>query len=171
MKPITRAAKLLWKVATGCFLIILIGYMIVAFLLPAPKEPEPISLIGGEFGGIYDAYDGRFVGVYVMKTVSTGESDKYIQEWEKLNSGFDRKDLSVLVGFDKPLNTISRLECIVMIDCRSGKFMRFSEEYFDSKGSLIHHISSHRKQKPWFKIPKDTIIDNLAVRFCEPSAY
>lgn len=163
--------KFLWRFTGILVFIVLVGYLIIGFLLPAPKEPEPISLNGSIFERIFEPFDGQFVAVYIRKKISAKESLKYLQEWEQLNSGLDRRDLTELVGFDKQRNSISHIRCLVLVDCRNGKYLRFKEEHFDEKGRLIHYISSEGKKDTWIQIPKASIIDELATRFCEKSAY
>ncbi|MBS1257478.1 MAG: hypothetical protein MAG551_00522 [Candidatus Scalindua arabica] len=166
-----RLIKVLLRSAGILFFIVLIGYLLVAFLLPTPKEPEPISLNGSKFERVFEPFDGQFVAVYITKNISDEESLKYLQEWENLNAGFDRRDLTELVGFDKRRSSISNIRCLVLIDCRNGKYHRFKEEHYDEKGGLIHYISSEEKQDTWVQISKASIIDELAMRFCEKSAY
>lgn len=153
------------------FFIVLTGYLLVAFLLPAPKEPEPISLNGCKFDQLFEPFDGQFVAVYITKKISDKESLKYLQEWENMNAGFDRRDLTELMGFDKRRRSISSIRCLVLIDCRNGKYHRFMEEHFDENGELIHYISSEEIQDKWIQISKASIIDELAISFCEKSAY
>lgn len=166
-----KVIKTLWRSAGILFFIVLFGYLLIAFLLPAPKEPKPISLNGSKFERLFEPFDGQFVAVYITKKISAKESLKYLQEWENLNAGFDRRDLTELVGFDRRRNSISYIRCLILIDCRNGKYHRFEEEHFDEKERLIHIIPSEEKQNTWIQISKTSIVDELAMRFCEKSAY
>jgi len=163
--------RVFWRFVGVLFFLVLISYLLVAFLLPSSKEPEPISLNGATFERLFEPFDGQFVAVYITKKVSDKESLKYLQEWENLNTGFDRRDLTEFVGFDKRRSSISQIRCLVLIDCRNGRYNRFKEEHFDENGKLIHYISSEKKQNTWVQIPKDSIVDELAKRFCEKSVY
>src|SRR3989338_5498247 len=171
MKSGKRKITILWKVTTGILFTIIIIYLFIVFILPAPKEPEPISIEGSILEKVFKPFDGQFVSVYIAKTISNEESLRYIQDWKNLNLGFDRRDLTELVGFDKPIKTISRIRCLVVIDCRNGNYLRFEEEHFDVQGRLIHYISSDERHNTWNRISKNSTIDELAKRFCEPSAY
>ena len=159
--------SVLWKVIRTVILVAIIGYFSIAFLLPRPKEPTPITLEGSIFEKVFRGFDGQFVSVYVTKALSDEESSKYVQDWETLNAGFDLRDLTELVGFDKPLKNISRLRVVVMIDCRNGKYLRFEEDQLDDQGRLIHYVPSDETHNTWHKIPKQSTIDTFASRFCE----
>lgn len=163
--------RVVWRFVGILFFVVLISYLLVAFLLPSPKEPVPISLNGAAFQRLFEPYDGQFVAVYITKKVSDKESLKYLQEWENLNTGFDRRDLTEFVGFDKRRSSISHIRCLVNIDCRSGRYNRIIEEHFDKNGKLINYISSEEKKYTWVQIPKDSIVDELAKRFCGKSVY
>jgi hypothetical protein len=171
MKSEKRIFTILWKVAVSTFFMIIIIYLFIGFILPAPKEPEPISIEGSIFEKVFEPFDGQFVSVYIARTISNEEGLRYIQDWKNLNSGFDRRDLTEFVGFDKPIKTISRIRCLVIIDCRNGNYLRFKEEHLDVQGRLIHYISSDEGHNKWNRISKNSTIDELAKRFCEPSAY
>jgi len=163
--------KVIWRFAGILFFIVLIGYLLVGFLLPAPKEPEPINLNGSDFERLFEPFDGQFVSVYITKKISDKEGRNYLQEWENLNTRFDRRDLTEFVGFDKRRSSISQIRCLILIDCRNGKYNRFKEEHFDENGKLIHYISSEEIQNTWVQIPKESIVDELAKRFCKKSVY
>jgi hypothetical protein len=161
----------LWKVFRNLILVTIIDYFLIAFFLPRPKEPNPISLEGSIFEKAFEERDGQFVSFYVTKTLSGEESSRYIQDWEALNSGLDLRDLTELVGFDKPLKNISRIRVIVLIDCSNGNYHRFEEEQFDHEGRLIHYISSDETHKKWYEISKNSTIGAFARRFCERSKF
>ena len=156
------------RTAGGLFLIVLIGYSTAYFLLPAPEEPESFSLNDSIFERVFQPLEKEIVSIYVTKTISNEESIRYLQEWERLNSGFDRRDLTELVGFDKPFSYLSRMRRLVIIDCRSGMYLRATENYYNQNRSLIHLIERHNA---WLKIPKPSTIDKLATDFCGQSAY
>ena len=171
MKYGKRIFTILWKVAVSTLFIILISYLFTGFILPSPKEPEPISIDGSMFEEVFEPFDGQFVSAYITKKISNEESLRYIQDWKNLNSGFDRRDLAEIVGFDRPIKNISRIRCLIIIDCRNGNYLRFKEELFDVQGRLIHYISSDERHNTWDKISMNSTIDELAKRFCEPPAY
>ena len=171
MNKIGRFISILWKFAGILLLIVLLGYLLFAFLLPAPKEPQPISLSGCKFENIFEPFDGQFVAIYVTKNPSNEESLKYLKDWETLNAGFDRRDLTEIVGFDKRRNSISKIRCLLLIDCRNGKYHRSNEEHFDKDGRLMHYISSKERQSNWNQISEDSTIDQLAIQYCGKSVY
>jgi mRNA-degrading endonuclease RelE of RelBE toxin-antitoxin system len=139
--------------------------------LPDPKEPEPISINGSILNKVISPYDGQFVIVQVEKRISVRESLNYLQEWEKLNASFDRRDMTELLGFSKKRDSISSIQCDILINCRNGEYYRIREKHFDEIGRLINYIDSDEKRVKMTQIPKASTIDEIATRFCEKSAY
>jgi len=167
-----RTFTILYVVTATIFFIGTSIYLFIGFILPSPKKPESISLEGGVFEEVFKPFDGQFVSVYLIKKVSNEEGSRYVQNWKNLNSGFDRRDLTELVSLDKPLNNISRIRCLIIIDCRNGNYLRFVENLFNAQGELVdYYISSDERHNTWNRIAKNSTIDELANRFCGSSVY
>jgi hypothetical protein len=163
--------KLLWRSIGILFLLIFVVYALTMLLLPAPKEPEPISINGSIFNKLISPCDGQLVIVQVTRMVSGRESFNYLQEWEKLNAGFDRRDMTELLGFDKKRDSISSIQCDILIDCRNGEYHRIREKHYNERGQLINYITAGEKKVTLVKILKPSTIDEIATRYCEKSAY
>lgn len=154
-----------WAYVICSAAIVLMVYVIMGMYLPPPKEPASISLEGSLFESVFTPFDGQFVAVHVTRAVSQEESKRYVKDWQNLNDRFDRRDLSELIGFDRPITHISHIKCAVKIDCRNRHYLRFDDRLYDSQGHLVH---IERRRKAWEPISAESTVDGLAVRFCPP---
>lgn len=164
MKTTKRTITVFWKYTVTLFLVLLMGYITLGLLLSAPQEPEPISLNDCAFEREYSLFYGQYASIYVRKTVSSEESHKYVQDWERLNYRIDRRDLTEFLGINKPLSTISRIRCLVKIDCSSSKYIRSREEYYDQNENMVRYITYKRRHKTWIDIPEYSTIKEQADR-------
>jgi len=168
-------------VRLAALIILILAIIIFLIWIPAPKEPEPITLNGAEFKGLMEPYDRKSetVILYVSKRISDEEKSRYVTEWNELNSGFDRRDIPMYLGLDEPLEKMTQLKSRIVIDCRNGYQTRHQDYYYDDNENLIH-MSERLNLKDYpnplkhpsvKKIIPDSFFDQLAIKFCETSAY
>lgn len=170
----SKPIKILFKIAGILLLFFIISYIIIWASLPSPNIPDPIDLDGSTFERFLQPYDGTFFSIYIIKNLSKKERLRFLNEWERINIRFNRRNLSELIGFEKPINNLFRLRCYLIINCRDGTYLRFMEEYLDQNYNVILYISRDDTRDDnrydWLKIPNSSTIDELARSFCEPSA-
>jgi hypothetical protein len=105
----------------------------------------------------------------VRKQLSPHERSEFPAKWASLNPRFTRRDLTEIVGFDRPLNDVAAVESLLLVECRLGDYVPIQESFLNSHGHLVHYVSS--RERKWRRIPEGSTADRIARMLCEPSRY
>ncbi len=154
----------------GFIIIVFLVYFLIALYLPKEKSPL-LSYEGAKLKSIFENYDGRFISLQIEKYFNKKESNDFINKYNEMNNSFTRKDLTILVGFDYPMIALNRVESLISIDRKDGRYASVNESYYDPANHLVNYVSSDDRETHWIYIEEGSDIDSIASKLCPSSRY
>lgn len=173
-----KLIKLLINIAG---LLAVTGFCIyILWMLFLPQEISPtINLSNFSVKKLGPKEDDRFISFDLEKVLEDSEIKQFLSDYRKLNSKFNKKDLTVLAGLNRGVDQIYSVEAKVLLDCRQGKYLSVDETYFNYNKNIVHSVSYSTGymnvtvpyKSSWLLVAPGSILDKLALSYCDRSRY
>jgi hypothetical protein len=143
-------------------------YLVVGISLPREVTPV-VNYNGSTLVRKKDWTDRDSAAFIVRKLLSPHERSEFLAQWVSLNARFTLRNLTEIVGFDRPINDMAVVESLLLVECRLGDYVPIQESFLNLQGHLVHYVSS--RERKWRKMLEGSTVDRIARMLCEPSRY
>ena len=174
MKLINLLLKIAGLLAVTSFCI----YIVWMLLLPQEISP-PTNLLNCNVKQIDPKVDDRFISFELEKVLKDSEIKQFLSYYRKLNPKFNKRDLTILAGFNRGIDQIYSVKAKVLLDCRQGEYLSVDETYLNYNTEIVHSVSNDTGymsvtvpyKSSWLLVPSGSILDKLALSYCDRSRY